>query len=300
MAIPLKLQRQLRRWAAALLAVAALCAADPAAALERGPLDAMSRPWSALGRVNAAGTSYCSGTLVGPALVLTAAHCVFDFRNHRWWPVNDISFVAGYLRGKWVGTSRAKRVIRNESVLFVDRHPALTAVPGDWALIELEAPIGNVAGWLPLARTPLPPPGTLTLQAGYRRDRPYAPELSPPCRILETSPSDLIFHDCVVPEGGSGSPLLVVDGGVLRVIGVHSAQVHRTRGDQVQVFSAVVPLAAFADAVPDAPPPDASAEAVRRALLTLVRDNSALSRLNIHQAMRRIYAMRDETATKSP
>jgi len=294
------MNRLVRRWTAAVIAAVALTAVTPAAALERGPLEAMVRPWSALGRVNAAGTSYCTGTLVGPALVLTAAHCVFDFRNHRWWPVNDISFVAGYLRGKWVATSRAKRVIRNQTVLFVDRHPALAAVPNDWALIELAAPIGNVAGWLPLSRTPLPPPGTLALQAGYRRDRPYAPELSPPCRILGASPVDLIFHDCVVPEGGSGSPLLMVDGNVLRLIGVHSAQVHRTHGDEVKVFSAVVPLAAFIDAVPDEPPPDASAEAARRALLGLVRDNSALSRLNIHQAMQRIYAMRGKTATKTP
>ncbi len=288
------------RAALAVLALAAVCAPGSARALERGPLDAMSRPWSALGRVNAAGTSYCSGTLVGPALVLTAAHCVYDFRNHRWWPVNDISFVAGYLRGNWVATARATRVIRDEAVLFVDRHPDLAAVPEDWALIELDAPIGNVAGWLSLSRSPPPPTGALTLQAGYRRDRPHAPELSPPCRILDTSPGNLIFHDCVVPEGGSGSPLLVVDGSVLRVIGVHSAQVQRTRGDKVQVFSAVVPLAAFAGKVGDAPPPGASTEAARRALLTLVRNSSALARLDIQQTMQRIYAMRGETPIKSP
>lgn len=298
MAIPLK--HRVRSTVAALLALASASWANVAYALERGPLEAMERPWSALGRINAAGTSYCSGTLVGPALVLTAAHCVFDFRNHRWWPVNDISFVAGYLRGKWVATARATRVVRNEHILFVDRHPDLAAVPDDWALIELDAPIGNVAGWLPLSREPLPGPGTLALQAGYRRDRPYAPELSPPCRLLETAPSNLIFHDCVVPEGGSGSPLLEVDGSVLRVIGVHSAQVHRTRGEKVQVFSAVVPITAFADAVPEAPPPGASSEAARRALLTLVRNSSALSRLNIHQTMQRVYAMRGETVRNSP
>ncbi len=298
MAIPLKLR--VFAGIAALLVLVVGGPASAAHALERGPLEAMERPWSALGRVNAAGTSYCSGTLVGPALVLTAAHCVYDFRNHRWWPVDDISFVAGYLRGKWVATSRAKRVIRNQKVLFADRHPDLATVPDDWALIELDTPIGNVAGWLSLSHAAPPEPGTLTLQAGYRRDRPYAPELSPPCRTLETSPGDLIFHDCVVPEGGSGSPLLVVDGSVLRVIGVHSSKVQRTRGEKVWVFSAVVPVAAFANEVPDTPPPGASSEAARIALLTLVRNSSALARLNIHQTMQRIYAMRREPAQISP
>lgn len=289
MAIPLK--RLLGLAFAALVATASPVAAEP---LRRGAVDAAVRPWSALGRINAAGASYCSGVLVAPAMVLTAAHCVFDFRNRRWWEVSDISFVAGYMRGEWVATARAKRVIKDETVRFVDRHPTIASVPGDWALIELDAPIGNVAGWLSLASASPLDVGDLVLQVGYRRDRPYAPEMSPPCKVLENGAKGLIFHDCVVPEGGSGSPLLTVEAGALRVVGVHSAQVHRKRtGDgRVRIFSAVVPPPVFAARIPAEPPPAAAAEAARRALLAQTQATPAFQRLEIGELMREIYAMR--------
>ena len=41
-------------------------------------VDSKAYPWTAVGRLNKKGRSFCTGTVVGPKLVLTAAHCLWD------------------------------------------------------------------------------------------------------------------------------------------------------------------------------------------------------------------------------
>jgi protease YdgD len=65
-------------------------------------VDAMEYPWSAIGRVNAGGRGYCTGFLVGPRHVMTAAHCLFDFTEGRWRGANELHFVAGYQRDQFL------------------------------------------------------------------------------------------------------------------------------------------------------------------------------------------------------
>ena len=48
---------------------------------DRVLLDEQGPPWDAIGQVNVSGhrmTTRCTGTLVAPNLVVTAAHCVMD------------------------------------------------------------------------------------------------------------------------------------------------------------------------------------------------------------------------------
>src|SRR4051794_11182311 len=94
------------------LFLALVLAASPALAAEpppgigilgptdhRVPQEPDKWPWSSIGRVNRAGESFCTGTLIGPRAVLTAGHCLWDKRTRRWVEPHEIHFVAGYARG---------------------------------------------------------------------------------------------------------------------------------------------------------------------------------------------------------
>ena len=102
-----------KRWAAGMAAVAALGASMARA--DGLPIAPEGIDLRAVGRVNAAGFSrrmMCSGTLIAPDRVLTAAHCVV--RGDRPVRLEDLHFVAGWARGEAVAHRRVTEVIVHE------------------------------------------------------------------------------------------------------------------------------------------------------------------------------------------
>jgi protease YdgD len=180
-----------------------------------GPEEAA--PFRGVGRLNVAGRRFCTATLIAPAIVVTAAHCLFHPRTRARVPLSEIRFVAGLRLGEVAALARPVRAAAHPDFDF--GAPELAGVRADLALVELARPVAE-ADAAPFAIGDLG--GAPLAIVSYGRDRAQAPSIVEPCAAVAGF-GGTIALDCAVTFGVSGAPVLERGGGGWRVVGVVSA-----------------------------------------------------------------------------
>lgn len=196
-----------------------LCLAPMLAAAEgRQMLGAhQQHDWRAVGRLNFGG-SFCTGALVLPDVVVTAAHCLYVKRTGAERLPERTHFVAGYRLRRHQGHRIARDFAIHPEFAMADAE-RVAAIGSDLALVRLAAPLTKIP---PFALSHGVSPGDQVTILSYGRDRPEIPSIQSPCDVT-TRLGAIAVLDCDVTYGVSGAPVFRMIDDEWRIVAVVSS-----------------------------------------------------------------------------
>lgn len=199
-----------------------------------------ARGWEAVGRIDIGNSGFCSGTLIAPDLVLTAAHCIYNRTTGIAYDAKDFVFQAGLRDGKAAAKREIVGVAAHEGY---KPRAALTVenVTHDVALLKLKSPI-PFSEMDPFAlHTDVVKKGPVSV-VSYGRGRADAQSRQRECQMIDRQDDVLVF-DCDVTFGSSGAPVFSHLNGRGRVVSVVSGMAE-IRGEKVALGMYLPPLIA--------------------------------------------------------
>ncbi|MEM6502944.1 MAG: trypsin-like peptidase domain-containing protein [Cyanobacteria bacterium P01_C01_bin.89] len=198
---------------------------------DRVPVTTRRFPWSAIGRVDLLDhtgrkINHCTGTLIGPSLVLTNAHCI-TYGDTGSPKAAAWRFRPALISGRSIVSARV-------TDFQVGARRWGQALHADWALLELDRPLGETYGYMGWRNLDFEQDNFREAIAGKVRMVGYSgdfPEDEPGqtagvhenCSILDTFREELI-HNCDTNGGASGGPIFgFFEDGKPYIVGLHSA-----------------------------------------------------------------------------
>ncbi|MEQ6249328.1 trypsin-like serine protease [Sulfitobacter sp. HNIBRBA3233] len=175
-------------------------------------------PWRAVGRLDIGTSGFCTGTLIAPDLVLTAAHCTVDGEG-RPRDASSLRFRAGFRSGHTAAERDVVQIARPAAYDPADAN-YMTRISNDVALLRLAEPIATHV-ISPFNVEPLPARDGEVSVVSYGRGRESLPSIQRVCQIVDQF-QGVMAMDCDTTFGSSGAPVFRRDGTLFRIVSIVS------------------------------------------------------------------------------
>ena len=179
---------------------------------DRRVIEQLSPRWGAIGQINVTGyrrTIMCTGSLIAPNVVISAAHCVMDPWSRKPFHLDQIHFLAGVRGSSWLGHSTARCLNFPPEYKYLGPFQDVPrrAFFRDVVLIVLKDALNDIAP-LELDRAEVQSSDVSLVHAAYPADRRYVLTGHFGCHLVAHD-QDLWFTDCDAHPASSGGPVFI-------------------------------------------------------------------------------------------